>query len=305
MKTCQNNFDYIKDNPLKKPFPITYVCCVTGPTGATGPMGPLGPTGATGATGATGPSGGETGATGPTGATGATGPTGPTGPTGIDGDIGPTGPTGPTGPSGGETGATGPTGATGADGETGPTGPTGADGDIGPTGPTGPTGADGDIGATGPTGPTGADGDIGPTGPTGADAEIVTANSMSAQNTEETTYAVIVAGTLVDLPNNQNLDGFTANGTDTIFTVPETGTYLITYQINTTVAVLVSTRILLNGSELLGTAFEPLAAVTGFTGTTITTLAAGDDLGLEFYGFVESATLQAGVGANLNIIRLA
>ncbi|MBD8133941.1 hypothetical protein IFR10_00130 [Bacillus sp. CFBP 13597] len=80
----------------------------------------------------------------------------------------------------------------------------------------------------------------------------VTTNSMFASNTVGTVISVALGGaTSIPLPNNQNLDSFVTNGANTIFTVPVTGRYYITYQINTTAALVIGagSRILLNGSS--------------------------------------------------------
>ena len=299
-------------------------CCTgaTGPRGPMGPMGPAGPTGPVGATGATGSTGsaGLRGATGPTGPAGATGATGITPTITVAGTVTgnpgtqarvdetvtpngaqlfftiPAGATGPTGPAGG------PTGATGA---TGPTGPTGAAGTVGATGPTGPTGAAGTVGATGPTGPTGAAGTVGATGPTGPTGTTATVNSMNATNDTGATITVILGGTTVPLPSNQVLDSFTVSGNNTTFTVPATGTYLVTYRVATTAALLMSSRVLRNGTALAGSTFTPVASVTGFTATTFATLTAGDTLQLQLFGLAGAAVLQGGNGASLTVIRLS
>lgn len=235
-----------------------------------------------------------TGATGTTGASGVTGPTGATGSTGADGVTGPTGATGNTGADGAD-GPTGATGNTGADGVTGATGPTGA---------TGSTGADGATGPTGATGNTGADGATGPTGATGATGASVTVNSMSALNTTGQIIAVVLGGTPVPLPNDQNLDSFTVNGANTIFTVPVTGTYLISYKISTTAALLMSSEILRNGVALPGSIVSPTVSVNEFSVTLIAPLTAGDTLGLQLFGLLGAAVLQGGTGASLNVVRL-
>lgn len=220
--------------------------------------------------------------------TGATGPTGATG-------VGATGSTGATGP----TGATGTTGATGPTGATGATGADGADGPTGATGATGPAGADGDIG---PTGPTGANGITGPTGATGTSTTI---NSMSALNTSSSIISVVIGGTPVPLPDNQILDSFTVDAANEIFTVPETGTYMISYQAATTTALLLSTRILLNGSPLAGSIVTPSLATTLFTASLFANLTAGDTLQLEMFGLLGTAVLRSGNGAFLEVIRLS
>ncbi|MGG0679811.1 collagen-like protein, partial [Bacillus altitudinis] len=248
--------------------------------GSTGPTGATGITGATGSTGATG----ITGSTGPTGATGSTGPTGPTGATGITGSTGATGATGITG----STGATGTTGSTGATGATGGTGPTGATGITGATGGTGPTGATGITGATGGTGPTDT--------------------ALYAGNTTGPTIITIAGGTNIALPSNQNINGFTPNGSNDTFTVQQTGKYYITYQVNTTTALLVSTRLWLNGSTAIPGSIQSSAVSTTFmSNTVIVNLTAGNTISLQFFGAVVTAILIGGgaTGASLTIIRLS
>ena len=211
-----------------------------------------------------------------------------------DGTVPKIGPTGPTG----ITGATGPTGPTGITGATGPTGPTGITGATGPTGPTGITGA------TGPTGSTGATGATGPTGPTGVS---VTATYAFANNTSGGAISVLLGGTNVPLPNNQNIGpGITVSGGNTVFTVASAGNYYISYTINITASLLVSSRITVNGSPLAGTINSPLVATTSFSATIITTLAAGDAISLQLFGILAVATLSTTTpGAVLTIIRLS
>ncbi|MGE6976030.1 BclA C-terminal domain-containing protein, partial [Bacillus safensis] len=232
-----------------------------------------------------------------TGITGSTGPTGATGITGSTGDTGATGSTGPTGPTG-ITGATGPTGATG---NTGPTGPTGA---TGITGTTGDTGATGITGATGPTGATGITGATGPTGTGG-----FTDTALYAANSSGPTIVTVAAGTNIPLPNFQNITGFTANGTSTVFTVLQTGKYYITYQVNTTTALLISTRLLLNGATTIsGSVQSPVISTSLINNTVIVNLTAGNTISLQFFGAVVTAILVGGggaAGAALTIIRLS
>ena len=128
---------------------------------------------------------------------------------------------------------------------------------------------------------------------------------MNALNTTGATIAVVVGGTAVPLPNNQVLDSFTVDGTNTVFTVPTTGTYLVTYDVKTTAALLLSSRVLLNGAALSGSTFSPLASVSDFSATVVTPLTAGDTLSLQLFGLLGAAVLQGGNGANLTVIRLA
>ena len=267
----------------------------TGPVGPTGPAeGPTGPTGATGPAGADGPTGAD-GADGPTGATGAAGSQGPTGPTGAEGPAGAIGPTGPTG----STGVTGATGATGADGATGPTGATGATGAAGIAGIAGATGA---VGATGATGTTGA------TGATGAAGPNPTSTAAFAANTQGSTVLVALGGSPVPLPDAQLLSpGITVNAGGTVFTVAEAGTYQISYHVNTTLALLMGTRLVINGANSIPSTIAPVVSTSRFENQIKVTLPANSTITLQLYPatVVGTAVLAgSGAGASLTIIRL-
>ncbi|PGB73112.1 BclA C-terminal domain-containing protein [Bacillus wiedmannii] len=201
----------------------------------------------------------------------------------------------------------GPTGPTGATGPTGVTGSTGATGITGATGPTGATGITGPTGATGPTGVTGATGVTGPTGDTGATGTSITATYAFANNTSGTAISVLLGGTNVPLPNNQNIGpGITVSGGNTVFTAANAGNYYISYTINITASLLVSSRITINGAPLAGTINSPALATTSFSATIITTLAAGSAISLQLFGLVAVATLSTTTpGAVLTIIRLS
>ncbi|MFR8230438.1 MAG: BclA C-terminal domain-containing protein, partial [Anaeromassilibacillus sp.] len=188
---------------------------------------------------------------------------------------------------------------------TGPSGATGVTGATGPTGPTGPSGATGVTGATGPTGPTGPSGATGATGATGPTGTAVTANNMSTLNTTGSTIAVVLAGTPVPLPNEQVLNTFTANAANTTFTVPATGNYLISYSVKTTASLLLSSRILRNGTALPGSTVAPAVAVSGFANSQVANLNAGDTLQLQLFGLLGAAVLQGGTGASLVVVQLS
>ncbi|MGE1210046.1 BclA C-terminal domain-containing protein, partial [Bacillus pumilus] len=197
----------------------------------------------------------------------------------------------------GATGSTGITGATGATGSTGITGATGATGSTGITGATGPTGA------TGITGPTGVTGVTGATGTGG-----FTDTALYAANSSGPTIVTVAGGTNIPLPNFQNITGFTANGTSTVFTVPQTGKYYITYQVNTTTALLINTRLLLNGTTTIsGSVQSPVISTSFINNTVIVNLTAGNTISLQFFGAVVTAILVGGgaTGASLTIIRLS
>ncbi|MGQ3379121.1 BclA C-terminal domain-containing protein, partial [Priestia endophytica] len=259
---------------------------------------------------------GTTGITGPTGLTGATG-------IGLDGVVpfdpaaAPSYPAGQIVTYNGSlyiTDVAGPTGtpdtspdytllaAAGATGITGPTGLTGATGVAGPTGLTRLTGVTGPTGLTGATGVTGV---TGPTGLTGATGTAVTATSLNAVNTGGSVYAVVLGGTNITLPTQNIGGGITANAGNTVFTVPTTGRYYITYQINITAALLVSTRLVINGAGNLPSTIAPVVGLTSFNNDVIVPLDAGSTISLQFFGLVGLATLIAGgAGATLTIIRV-
>lgn len=248
-----------------------------------------GPTGATGATGATGPAEGPVGVTGPTGPTGADGPTGPTG------AAGPTGTTGPTGATG-ATGATGPTGAVGATGATGATGSAGANGAVGVAGITGAAGA---AGATGPTGAS---------GPTGATGPNLTSSAGFAANTQGSSVLVALGGSPIPLPNAQVLSpDITANTGNTVFTVATAGTYQISYHVNTTVALLMGTRLVINGVNSIPSTINPVVSTSNFENQIKVTLPANSTITLQLFTTIAGTAIlvSGGAGASLTIIRLS
>lgn len=267
-----------------------------GPAGAQGPAeGPAGPAGPTGPTGADGPAG-AAGAEGPAGAAGPAGAQGPAGPTGAAGADGPTGPDGPAGP----TGPTGPTGAPGAAGVTGP---------DGPTGPAGPDGAPGAAGTTGPAGPAGAAGATGPQGAAGAAGPNPTATAAFAANTQGSTIAVALGGTPIPLPNAQVFSpDITAGAGSTVFTVATAGTYQISYHVNTTLALLMGTRLVINGVNNTASTIAPVVSASHFENQIKITLPANSTVTLQLYPAAIAGTavlVGSGAGASLTIIRLS
>ncbi|AUJ62066.1 collagen-like protein [Bacillus velezensis] len=290
---------------------ISNIPTLAGPTGATGPTGAIGPAGATGPTGAIGPAG-------------ATGPTGPIGPTGVTGAglqgivaFNPlTAPTYTTGQvvlyngSSYVANVNSPSGTpeTSADYTLlAAAGSTGATGSTGPTGVTGVTGGTGSTGITGVTGPTGVTGATGITGPPGSTGTSLTATSGYASNTGGGVVAVINGGTAISLPNEQNLSAdITANAANTVFTVAPAGRYYISYHINLTAGLLVSSRILINGTPAASSIIAPVASLANFNNSFIVTLTAGSTIQLQLFGLLGAATLLGGsAGAALNIIRLS
>lgn len=188
-------------------------------------------------------------------------------------------------------GVTGPTGATGA------TGP--ADGATGATGADGATGPDGQPGNTGATGATGAAGAPGPD---------ITATAGYAANTQGPLLTIFVSGTSVPLPNNQVLStGITVNPGNTVFTVNNFGRYRISYHINTTLSLLLGSRLIINGSPDTASTITPVVSLSNYRNEIEIDLDAGDTISLEMFAplLVGAATLlNNACGASLMIIRL-
>lgn len=204
--------------------------------------------------------------------------------------AGATGPTGPVGPAGDPGGPTGPTGPAG---ETGPMGSAGAQGVVGDTGPTGPTG---------PTGATGAGGSVGAVGPMGSNTTGTSAYAYSSG----TALTAALAGTPVPLPLGQVLPtGITVDGANTTFTVASAGLYRISYVVNTTAALLLSTRIMINGAPNAASTVTPLLSLSNYSNEILLNLTANSTVQLQLVGASISLTLVTGAGATLQIVRLS
>ena len=209
--------------------------------------------------------------------------------------LGATGPTGPTGPTGSDIGPTGPSGPVGA---AGPVGPEGLPGPVGPVGITGPTGFAGDVGEAGVTGPAGA---AAPTPPPSATAGF-------AANTAGGLISVLVAGTNLSFPSAQLLSpDITLTSGNTLFTINTTGLYRISYHVNTTAAVALGTRLVINGGNIAQSTIPPALTLSQFYNEIEVSLTSGATVQLQMYAplIVGAATLLGGsIGASMMIIRL-
>lgn len=209
---------------------------------------------------------------------------------------GPTGPAGPTGPVGSDTGPTGPAGPVGT---AGPTGPVGLPGPVGAAGAIGPTGSAGDAGAAGITGPTGAPA---PTPPPSVTAGF-------AANTAGGLITVLVGGTNISFPSVQLLSSdITLTNSNTLFKLNTGGVYRISYHVNTTVAVLLGTRLVINGGNIPQSTIPPALTLSQFYNEIEVSLAANSEIELQMYPplLAGAATLLGGsLGASMLIIRLS
>jgi hypothetical protein len=217
---------------------------------------------------------------------------------GADGSQGVPGPTGPQGAAG----PTGPQGAAGPAGPQGAAGPTGPQGAAGPAGPQGAAGPAGPQGAAGPTGPQGA---AGPAGPQGDPGDSATGIYMFANNSNSAVIAVVLGGTNVPLPDNQNFSGFSVDGANTEFTVLEEGTYYISYQVKTIDSLLMSTCVSQNGAPVSASIYSPFVSSNSFSAQFIVHLTDGDVLSLQFFGLLGAVTLQGQGSTSLVAYRLA
>ena len=127
---------------------------------------------------------------------------------------------------------------------------------------------------------------------------------MSTSNTSSAVIAVVLGGTDVPLTDNQNLNTFTVDGTNTEFTVPTTGEYLIDYAVATTTALLVSSQVLQNGTPITASIITPTVAADNLSTAFIVPLTAGDTLTLQLFGLLGAATLLGGASTYMTVIRL-
>ena len=117
--------------------------------------------------------------------------------------------------------------------------------------------------------------------------------------------AVVLGGTSIPFSNVNYSEGFTFTPNTTSITVKNTGTYLIDYKIRTTVSLVMSSTVTRNAVKLDRLTYSPGITGSTYSGTAIISLNSNDILELQLFGLVGTAVLADGVGAVLNIIRLA
>lgn len=126
-----------------------------------------------------------------------------------------------------------------------------------------------------------------------------------AANTSESDILVNLGGTNIPLPDYQALSAnVIVNGSNDAFTVATTGVYQIQYSINLASPLLTNSAIFVNGVAMQQTVISPSTSASTFNATAILTLAAGDIISLDLYGLIGIATLQSGLGASMNILKL-
>lgn len=151
-------------------------------------------------------------------------------------------------------------------------------------------------------------GPTGPTGPTGAPGPNLSSTAAYAANTIGSTISTLLGPASVPLPNNQVLSpDITINGSNTVFTVATPGRYRISYQINSSLALLVGSRLVINGAVYPPSVIQPVAvALSNFKNEVIVDLAAGSTITLQLFGLLGvTILLNNALGASLMIIRLS
>jgi hypothetical protein len=122
-------------------------------------------------------------------------------------------------------------------------------------------------------------------------------------STSNQTVAISSSGTPLRFPDNQVLAGVTKNSENTVFTVPATGHYLVTYLVNIELAA--SEFIALTVNDVI---FAPgmltAGGAAGYTATVIVPLAGGGRLSVKIYGPGRTTNLFDGAGATLTIVRI-
>ncbi len=168
---------------------------------------------------------------------------------------------------------------------------------AGLTGPAGPPGAAGADGAPGAAGPPGAQG---PPGAAGATGTALLSYGGFANDTGSV-VAIVLGGTSLPLTLTA-ASGVGVSGATV--TVTDAGTYRLSYCVRTTSAQLASSRLLVNGSALAGSAIAPSTSTPVWCRATITALGANATLQLQLYGLLGAVTLLSQGGAELLVERL-
>ena len=134
-------------------------------------------------------------------------------------------------------------------------------------------------------------GATGPTGPPGEPGPKPTSTAGFAANTIGSIISTLLGPGPVPLPNAQVLSpDITVNGTNTVFTVATAGRYRISYQINTTLALLVGSRLVVNGSVYPPSEISSVVSLFS-KNEVIVDLAANSTIMLQLFGLLGVTTL--------------
>lgn len=204
----------------------------------------------------------------------------------------------------GPKGDKGDPGIRGPKGDKGDSGIQGPKGDKGDPGIQGPKGDKGDPGIQGPKGDKGNPGVQGPKGDKGDPATNFTTTHMSAIHTSGIDLDVSTSGANIPLNGANVLSNFTASENFESFTVNESGTYFLIYNIKTRDETTVKTRVTKNNALISGTVRSSSVPTSNFSLSIIVNLNQGDQISLQMYDLDATIKLQGGTGASLVLIRL-
>ena len=93
-----------------------------------------------------------------------------------------------------------------------------------------------------------------------------------------------------------------------MFTVATAGTYQISYHVNTTLSLLMGTRLVINGVNNTASTIAPVVSTSHFENQIKVNLPAGSTVTLQLYPALVAGTailVGGGAGASLTIIRLS
>lgn len=113
-------------------------------------------------------------------------------------------------------------------------------------------------------------------------------------------------GTPIPLPLGQILPtGITVDGANTTFTISQSGVYRLSYVLNATATLAMSTRLMINGSANTASTVAPLLSLSNYSNEILLNITAPTTVQLQAVGTAINLTLVTGAGATLMIQRLS
>ena len=120
---------------------------------------------------------------------------------------------------------------------------------------------------------------------------------------------VALGGIPIPLPNAQVFSAdIAANAGNTVFTVATAGRYRISYHVNTTAALLMGSRLVINGANNTASTIVPVLSVSNYENEIEVSLPANSTISLQLYPIVLAGLavlISGGAGASLMIVRLS
>jgi len=123
-------------------------------------------------------------------------------------------------------------------------------------------------------------------------------------NTTSQTITIEPSGVAIPLPENQVLNEIEANSAGTVFTVPATGDYLISYTVNAELATGDYIALTIDDVAFTAGVLMSVGGTTCYHNTVIVPLAAGSQIAIKIYGNTRTTHLLKGAGATLSIVML-